>query len=368
MKKKKIAVIGLKGLPAFGGAATVGENIIEQLKDKYDFTVYSTASHTNLKTGNYNGYKQIVFKKIRSNKLNTLYYYILSALHAVLFEKYSIIHLHHRDAAFITLILKLRYKVILTTHGTFEIREKWKKYSLYFRIQEYLFLRFANILTCVSKNEKRQINTNIKKNAIYIPNGINKIDVNAYVKDSDYIFFSAGRIIHSKGCDILMKALKVMNYQGSILIAGDIDQTMEYKNLILSLSKGLNVNFLGLIKHKELLLSYCKKAKLFIFPSSIEAMSIMLLEAASQKVPIIASGIIENKDIFNDDQVLYFDTDNVNDLAEKIEWALSNSSKMAKKADNAYQKLFRYYLWENISKKYANIYNEVAERNVNQQK
>ena len=31
-KKLKIAVIGLKGLPAFGGAATVGENIIEQLK------------------------------------------------------------------------------------------------------------------------------------------------------------------------------------------------------------------------------------------------------------------------------------------------------------------------------------------------
>ena len=46
MKKKKIAVIGLKGLPAFGGAATVGENIIEQLKDKYEFTVYSTSSHT----------------------------------------------------------------------------------------------------------------------------------------------------------------------------------------------------------------------------------------------------------------------------------------------------------------------------------
>ena len=28
MLKKKIAVIGLKGLPAFGGAATIGENLI----------------------------------------------------------------------------------------------------------------------------------------------------------------------------------------------------------------------------------------------------------------------------------------------------------------------------------------------------
>ena len=112
MKKKKIAVIGLKGLPAFGGAATVGENIIEQLKDKYDFTVYSTSSHTDLKTGNYNGYKQIVFKRIPFKRFNTLYYYIISAFHAVLFGKFDIVHLHHRDAAFITLILKLKYKII----------------------------------------------------------------------------------------------------------------------------------------------------------------------------------------------------------------------------------------------------------------
>ena len=43
MGKPKIAVIGLKGLPAFGGAATVGENIINQLKDNYQFFVYSTS-------------------------------------------------------------------------------------------------------------------------------------------------------------------------------------------------------------------------------------------------------------------------------------------------------------------------------------
>ena len=106
-KKPRIAVIGLKGLPAFGGAATVGENIIEQLKDKYDFTVYAVSSHTDLKTGEYNGYKQIVFKKIPFKRLNTLYYYILSALHAVFLGKYDLVHLHHRDAAFIILSLKL---------------------------------------------------------------------------------------------------------------------------------------------------------------------------------------------------------------------------------------------------------------------
>jgi hypothetical protein len=78
-KNPRIAVIGLKGLPAFGGAAAVGENIIEQLKDKYDFTVYSVSSHTDLKTGEYNGYKQIVFKKIPFKRFNTLLLYFISS-------------------------------------------------------------------------------------------------------------------------------------------------------------------------------------------------------------------------------------------------------------------------------------------------
>ena len=45
--KPKIGIIGLKGLPAFGGAATVGENLISILHNEYDFKVYSVASHTN---------------------------------------------------------------------------------------------------------------------------------------------------------------------------------------------------------------------------------------------------------------------------------------------------------------------------------
>ena len=114
--KKKIAVIGLKGLPAFGGAATVGENIINQLKDKYEFTVYSISSHTNQQTGQQDGYNQVVFQSIQNKKLNTLYYYIKSALHVFFFGHYDLIHLHHSDAVFTLLLLRLRYKVIVTTH------------------------------------------------------------------------------------------------------------------------------------------------------------------------------------------------------------------------------------------------------------
>jgi len=362
---KRIAVIGLKGLPAFGGAAAVGENIIRELKDKYEFTVYSTSSHTNLKTGKYNGYNQIIFKKIPFKKLNTLYYYILSALHALLLGKYDLIHLHHRDAAFIIPLLRLRYKVVVTTHNSFVVTDKWKKYEWFFQLNERYFIRFANKVTCVSKNEVRKFKENINLTVTYIPNGVNPVinnEINS-IFEGNYIFFGAGRIIRTKALDILLKSLHEIKYKGKLIVAGDLDQNISYKNELLILSHELDVIYLGLIKEKKLLLTYLSEAKLFVYPSSIEAMSMMLLEAASVQTPIICSDIVENKDIFSDDEVLFFKTDDYIDLSNKITYALANEDDMKRRAMKAYEKLIKDYNWEKISENYSGIYDNLLNKN-----
>lgn len=361
MKKKKIAVIGLKGLPAFGGAATVGENIIEQLKDKYDFTVYSTSSHTNLKTGDYNGYKQIVFKTFFFPKLNSLYYYVVSALHSIIFGKFDLVHVHHRDAAFIIPILKIKYKIILTPHGfgTADLSDKWNRFKMYFDIQEKYFVKKSDIITTMSKENKNVIERNLNVKVKYIPNGIalKKLKKKSVKSNkSDYIMFAAGRIVSFKRCDIFLSALDKIQYKGRIFIVGDLEQSPQYKNKIIKLSEGLNVTFTGLIHNKKILMEYFTNAKLFVFPSSREAMSMVLLEVASVRTPLICSDIPGNKNVFNDDEVLYFETDNVDNLAEKIEWGLSNSKEMVKKADSAYEKLMKYYTWDEIAVQYATCY------------
>ena len=83
--KPKIGVIGLKGLPAYGGAATVGENIIAQLGNEFDFTIYSVSSHTHLKSGHFRNCFQIVLRKLPFKKLNSIIYYLRAALHALFF-------------------------------------------------------------------------------------------------------------------------------------------------------------------------------------------------------------------------------------------------------------------------------------------
>ena len=96
----------------------------------------------------------------------------------------------------------------------------------------------------------------------------------------------------------------------------------------------MNIEFMGLIREKEKLFKYIRNARLFVFPSYSENMSIMLLEAASLKVPVICSDIPENKTVFNEKEVLFFKSENEDDLAEKLKYALANSRIMEKYTDN----------------------------------
>lgn len=355
MHKPKIAVIGLKGLPAFGGAAVVGESIIDELKNQYDFTVLSISSHTNEKSGYRNNYFQKVFKKVPFGKVNILYYYVRSSIY-VLFKRFDLIHLHHRDAAFILPILRIKYKVVLTTHGMV-LTEKWKKYEYLFSIQDKFFLKFANLVTTVSQKDLRIVSGLLPgySKIIHIPNGVTLNNLN--FDPVSRITFASGRIIPDKGCHLFLEAMQEINYNSEIFIAGDSNQMPEYQKILTDLSAQLrNIHFTGLIKEKDKLFEIIGSSRLFVYPSLIESMSMVMLEVASLKVPMICSRIQENLDIFSEEEVLYFEANNVSDLREKIQWAILHTDKMNTYANAAYSKVMNNYLWSNIAPLYADAY------------
>ena len=59
-------------------------------------------------------------------------------------------------------------------------------------------------------------------------------------------------------------------------------------------------------------------AKLFVFPSEIEAMSMMLLEVVSCGVPVLASDIAENVEVVGADYPWLFRNADAAHLAEKL--------------------------------------------------
>ena len=166
-------------------------------------------------------------------------------------------------------------------------------YEWFFKLMKNILLKKLILLLAFLKKIKYQYKSLLNLDTLFIPNGINIIDNQPDRKkyNNEYLFFGAGRIIKMKGLDILLKAIKKLNLNYKLLVAGDLDQIQNYKKEILALSKNMDVEFLGLIKNKIDLFNYIRNSKFFIFPSSYETMSMMLLEAASQHVPIICSDI-----------------------------------------------------------------------------
>lgn len=363
--KKSIAVIGLKGLPAFGGAATVGQNIIGQLHNSFKFTVLSVDTHASSTYQN-GDIAQLIFKSFPIKKLNILFYYIKSCWHVLFRANYDLIHLHHTDGAFILPFLRLKYKVVVTSHARPQENSKWPWWvKLFFSLNEIIAIRFSNVFVVVAKPLQQKYALIYKKEIVYIPNGIDmsllpRLDK---IEDSidDVIMFAAGRIIPVKGLHILLKALRKIDYKGKMIVVGNIDQLPVYKKQIFALANGLNVDFVDIIKEKLKLLTLVKSAKLFVFPSLTEAMSIMLLEAAMVKVPIICSDIPANTAVFSDDEVMFFKSGDELDLASTIKEFLANTSDRVTKSNKAFETLMLNYTWEKIAPKYGEIYKRIIQ-------
>jgi len=356
--KPKIAVIGLKGLPAFGGAATVGENIIMGLKDKFDFTVFSSRPYTDLATGNYNGINQIVFNGKSKSAFNTLLYYLKSMLYCLFVGKFDLIHLHHAESGFITPILRSRYKVILTMHGIHSrLDSKFNTISnILFRIFDWINIKTANITISVSLPDAIEYRKKFNQKILYIPNGVRIASSYHSKNNSKYICFAANRIYKIKGLHILLKAIKLIDNDIKLKVIGDLDHVKHYKDEILDLIIGMNVEIIKTVDKKKLF-EIISDSVLFVFPSNAEAMSMMLLEVAALNVPIIASDIPANRAILDTNEALFFKNDDASDLSEKLNWALNHNDLMSVKAEKAKSKIENYFSWEMICQHYFRLLN-----------
>jgi glycosyltransferase involved in cell wall biosynthesis len=174
--------------------------------------------------------------------------------------------------------------------------------------------------------------------------------------EGEFVFFAARRIMGTKGAHHMLAALQKINYQGTVVIAGDLSQLPGYTKKIKELSKGLKVKFTGFLKGKPLLLALVDRCRYFIFPSETEGMSIMLLEVGSVGTPLICSDIPENTAVFDDHEVLYFRNKDADDLAEKLSWAFENEDKMNEKAGHAQRRVIEEYDRAVIAENYIRLY------------
>jgi len=368
MTKPKIAFFGVKYFPSKGGTSRVVENLLPELKEQFDITIYC---YKHPQAERYiSGIKTVQFPEIKIKGIGVFIYYFICCCHLLLKGKFDLVHAHKTDSAFFLPILRLKYRLVSTSHALPYLNDKWSWIGkTYFQFVERVFMQADSTRTAVSKIQMEYYMEQYKRPVQYIPNGIHPVkDIQPELATSlikqrgiqdNYIFFAARRIIPLKGCHHLIEALKSIQYKGSLVIAGDIEQLPEYTEELMSIAEGLDVHFLGYVSDMHTLNALIQQASLFVFPSEIEGMSMMLLEVGSVGTPMICSDIPPNKAVLSEAEVLFFQNKNSEHLASKLQWAISHPRQMAELARQAKQTIEQEYSVQQVARKYMHLYQEV---------
>jgi glycosyltransferase involved in cell wall biosynthesis len=173
-----------------------------------------------------------------------------------------------------------------------------------------------------------------------------------------YILFAANRVIPFKGCHLLLEAFRNMEYNGQLLVLGHLDKTTEYGQNLCQMADR-RVCFIPFISSQAEVLGLVKQANMFVFPSTnkygMEGMSMMILEVVSLGMPLLSSDIPQNKAVLGD-YGYYFRSDDADDLAEKLRWAIEHPAKMQDIAKRAQEHVHRNYSWDRVTQQYDAVY------------
>ena len=253
--------------------------------------------------------------------------------------------------------------VIHTVHGyAFPYASSWLVRSIYF-LMEYLGGKFCDGLVVLNEGD-RQIA--IEKLAIpakkvhLIPNGVD-IDCfdkgtdeqraeirreNFSVNDNDVVCIGmVGRLWRQKNPVCLLRAaLRVLEQtekRVQFFFIGDGELREELEQEISRHGVDSEIQVLGWRKDVASLLS---GLDIFILPSRWEGMPLAILEAMASSLPVIVSDISGNSDLVKHDiDGLLFETDNDEQLSERILTLVNEAEKRNEMGKNGRKKVIEYY-------------------------
>jgi glycosyltransferase involved in cell wall biosynthesis len=259
-------------------------------------------------------------------------------------RKYNVIHVHLFPAdifaALASLFLPKDIVWIFSEHCDYNRRRTLKIFKI---LDNFTYSRYSKIV-CVSKQVEFALlnwipsnkgKTKVISNAVPIPKFLNLCSIKTY----DILF--VGRLTKQKGVEILLKAIKILKNEYSrnmkIAIVGDGELKENLDNLTVELGVDREVKFLGVRKNiKELMVS----SKIIVLPSRSEGFGIVIIEAMSNMLPVIATNVGGIPELIeNGKDGILVPPENPKALARAINNLLENKELREKLSKAAYKKV-----------------------------
>ncbi|KAA6333666.1 4-alpha-N-acetylgalactosaminyltransferase [termite gut metagenome] len=282
------------------------------------------------------------------------------------FEKYDIVHSHGMRPdmyVFFHRPLNTKTKFITTLHN-YVIKDFGYQYN---KITAYtvgnlwmLLLRRHDIVVTLSKDAMVYYSFWFKKSKLRYAYNTRDISIADDIEDGEknkILAFKLNSILigvnslltRRKGIDMLIKAL-VQLPQCKLYIIGNGYSRKELYNLALKYGVIHRCKFLGYKKDAYRYLSFYD---IYAIPSRSEGFPLSILEAAIFKCPVVCSNISIFKEAFTENEVSFFELENIESLVQAIIQAIDNK----KMGELLYQKYINMYSPKKMFQQYMDIYN-----------
>ncbi len=372
MNKKKIAVVGVRGIPAtYGGIEKHCEMLYPiMLKHDFEITLYARDYYYDKNISEYNGVKIKTIPIINIKGFETFVHSFIATILAT-FSDADIIHFHAQGPAIFSWIPRIfapKKMICFTCNGLDKDRDKWNKIAKFIiTLGEIASAKFPHCRIGVSEDIKNYYETkyNIEMHKVF--NGISTRETLPLnnckrfdIETGEYFMF-VGRLVPEKAPETLIKAFKKVKTNKKLLIVGDSAGTDDYVKELKELAADDDrIIFTSYVYGDDLTELY-SNAFFYASSSKLEGLPLTILEALSFSLPVILSDIPPHLEVLNQgyDVGFSFEVNNVDSCLQAIENILSlPQDKIIEMKTNSKKLVNDVFDWEKVGLQTINLFNE----------
>lgn len=233
----------------------------------------------------------------------------------IISEGYDLVHTHTPIAsAIVRLVCRNlnNVRVFYTAHGFhFYKGAPLINWLVYYPVEKWL-ARYTDTLITINKEDYERAKSKFKaKKTVYIPGvGIDlekfdTVEIDRALKRSQlglpkdaFVVLSVGELNKNKNHEVVIRAIaKIDNPDIHYIVCGE----GPLKGYLIDLSEDLGIkNRVHLLGFRKDITEICKVSDLFTFPSYREGLSVALMEAMANGLPVVCSNIRGNSDLIED--------------------------------------------------------------------
>jgi glycosyltransferase involved in cell wall biosynthesis len=176
----------------------------------------------------------------------------------------------------------------------------------------------------------------------------------------------SGRLIERKGVDFLLRAMPTIlsRQKVRLIITGDGHCRPEWESLARSLGLGEAVAFAGFVSNAELS-SLFRSCSIYVHPAiydskgDTEGQGVVLVEALSNRRPVVASAVGGIVDVIKDGQTgILVPEKNPDAIAKAVLRLIEDPDYARQLGEQGYAHVRNYFDWDRIMDQYETIYSE----------